>query len=108
MKTILSAFVTSLLLVACGTSTPTPTEASATPTSATTETKPDVKPMDSAAAKPSEAAPASSPCKEVPATTTKDMASCKAECAKLDDTTPAGSRCIPPRAACMNRCNQMK
>ncbi len=108
MKTLIVTLSTLLFAVACGSSTPVPTEASTTPTNATAEAKPDVKPMDSAAPKPPEAAPASSPCKEVPATTTKDMASCKAECAKLDDTAPAGSKCMPPRAACMSRCNQMK
>ncbi len=102
MKTTLLALSSALFLFACGSSTPAPTETSAAPASPTTETKSDVKPADSAAA------PASSPCKEVPATTAKDKTACIAECQKLDDTAPAGSRCIPPRAACSNRCNQMK
>jgi hypothetical protein len=33
------------------------------------------------------------------------MASCKAECKKLDDKAPAGSKCVPPRTACLSSCD---
>lgn len=33
-----------------------------------------------------------------------DLASCLAECEKLDDTVPEGAKCIPPRVACTVHC----
>lgn len=36
----------------------------------------------------------------------KDLDACKAECQKLSDQVPPGSKCIPERASCMSQCNQ--
>jgi hypothetical protein len=34
----------------------------------------------------------------------KDLASCNASCESLAATAPEGSRCIPPRVACLSWC----
>lgn len=45
-------------------------------------------------------------CGTTTTTSATDMDMCKAECEKLDDKAPAGSRCIPPRTSCKMACDQ--
>lgn len=56
-------------------------------------------------APPSET-PGDGQCKSGPAAAVaKDIDACTNDCQKLADVAPAGSKCAPPRAACMNECN---
>jgi hypothetical protein len=132
MKTNLAILlgIGTLALAACGgsqpaatdpsavtTTTATPDPAAATPASPTAAAPTTTTtPADTTAATPATpattpAAPDASsakgePC-AAPKTTTKNLTSCKAECQKLDDKAPAGSKCIPPRAACVSNCNTL-
>jgi hypothetical protein len=76
--------------------TATPADTATTPPSATTAAAPAAPDTTSANAEPC-------PTREA---TGKDLASCKSDCKKLDDKAPAGSKCIPPRTACLTSCDQ--
>ncbi len=76
------------------------TPAVATPTAPTAPATPAATP----ATTPETPAKAE-PCVAAKEVTSKDLASCKTTCAKLDDKAPAGSKCIPARTACLSNCD---
>jgi len=124
MKTLTLSFVlVSALLAGCGGNSQEASDPSKTHT--TSETKPtDAKPADAKPAdakpgdlktdakptdaKPADAKPADATCKEAAKVAAKDNASCMTECSKLENTVPAGSKCIPPRVSCEQQCKAMK
>ena len=100
MKTLTLSFVlVSALLAGCGGNSQEASDPSKTHT--TSETKP-------TDAKPADAKPADATCKEAAKVAAKDNASCMTECSKLENTVPAGSKCIPPRVSCEQQCKAMK
>jgi hypothetical protein len=102
-----------LALVACGGSSNAPANdpsstgaapaSTASTTTTTTETSTTATGGD---AKPGDAKPADGKCGTTTTTSASDMDMCKAECEKLDDKAPAGSRCLPPRTSCKMNCDQ--
>jgi hypothetical protein len=126
MKKVLRLVLPMFALLACGGSNPAPADPSVSSTSmpASAPTTPAAAPTapatpDTAAAPTTSAPPAMpastpsapdtstkpEPCAAPKDVTAKDLASCKNECKKLDDKAPAGSKCIPPRTACLSNCD---
>jgi hypothetical protein len=94
-----------LALVACGGNSNAPandpSSSNATPASTTTTTT-----ETTTTATGGDAKPGDGQCGTTTTTSATDMDMCKAECEKLDDKAPAGSRCIPPRTSCKMNCDQ--
>jgi hypothetical protein len=84
---IASTLVLSISLFACGGGAAGGPEAAPLPAPSTTAT-----------------AVASGDCASGEQKGEKDLASCNTSCQQLEATAPAGSRCIPPRVACLSWC----
>jgi hypothetical protein len=127
MKSILTCLLaSSALLVACGggapdAKDPTKTDTSTPDTKAgDTSVKPtdapaaDAKPADSKPAdvktdaKPADPPPADEKCKDAPKVAAKTKKACMTECSKLEASSPAGSKCVPPKTACEEQCKTLK
>lgn len=94
-----------LLLAACGGNSAPANEPSSTPASSSSGSAPVTS--TSATAEPTPNAPSmpEGKCGAAPKTTATALDGCLADCEKLEDTVPAGAKCIPPRTSCKMQCN---
>ncbi len=101
MRTAL-LFSSALVLAACGGNSAPANDPASSPAPSSSSA-----PVTTASSEPTPNAPSMPEGKCATATTTSATAldACLAECEKLDDKAPAGSRCIPPRTSCKMACD---